>query len=80
MDDVGVHSGGKVGWGGGVEDGAVWTGTGAQPTKIPKHEMIRANLNNLISLNTLRVGGSNENIVFKYRRSMDAIQLLPGYS
>jgi hypothetical protein len=23
MDDVGVHSGGKVGWGGGVEDGAV---------------------------------------------------------
>lgn len=80
MDDVGVHSGGKVGWGGGVEDGAVWTGTGAQLTKIPKPEMTKAKIINLISYYTLRVGGSDEIIVFKYRRSMDALQLLPGYS
>jgi len=78
--DVGVHSGGKVDWGGGVVDGAVWTGAGAQLTKRLRPEMTRANLINLISINTLSVGGSNEIILFKYRRSMDALQLLPGYS
>ena len=57
LDDVGVHSAGKVGWGGGVVDGAIWTGAGAQLTMILKPEMTRANLINLISFSTLSVGG-----------------------
>ena len=77
MDDVGVHSGGKVDWGGGVVDGAIWTGTGAQLTKTPKPDMTKAKLINLICYYTLRVGGTNEIIMFKYRPSMDALQLLP---
>jgi hypothetical protein len=80
MDDVGVHSAGNVGWGGGVVDGAIWTGAGAQLTKRLRPEMTRANLINLISINTLSVGGTNEIIQFKYRRSLDTLQLMPGYS